>query len=134
MSTHWYHVYMQNHPETDLDEGASKQRPIRIPEGLWQAHGRVVGERDRSADIKAFIRWRLRHPLIKLDDAPNEQTLDFFVRIRVTTDLDGTKRRAEILPIPGTSGPGADQLRAEIAQAISDHFTPKPETKRRKGE
>ncbi|MEV4181664.1 hypothetical protein AB0J28_09475 [Streptosporangium canum] len=35
----------------------TRHRPIRVDDDLWVAFGRLVGERNRSAVIRDFIRW-----------------------------------------------------------------------------
>lgn len=32
-------------------------RPIRVEDELWEAFGRLVGPRNRSAILREFIRW-----------------------------------------------------------------------------
>lgn len=101
-------------------ENFTPQRPIRVPDDAWNAYGAIVGERDRSADLKAYIEWRLAHPTAPLPPVPEEQVLDFLVRIRI--DDDG--RRVEITELPGVTGPLVDRLKTEIRQAIAGQVEP----------
>jgi len=41
-------------------------RRFRLPDEEWERYAEVVGERQRSADIVAYIRWRIAHPDAKL--------------------------------------------------------------------
>lgn len=35
---------------------------IRASRVLWDAYGKVVGERGRSADLREYMEWRIDHP------------------------------------------------------------------------
>ena len=94
------------------------QRPIRVPDDTWEAYGATVGERERSADIKAYIAWRTTHPNASLPAEPGVQLVDFFVRVRLAAD----SRQVEVIPIPGPDTKAVGELRAEIVAAIVEHF------------
>lgn len=45
-------------PTIDLVKDThTRHRPIRVDDALWDAFGAIVGERNRSAVIRDFIRW-----------------------------------------------------------------------------
>jgi hypothetical protein len=44
----------------------SDVRRIRVERDLWQAYADVVGNGGRSADIKAYIEWRVDNPTAPL--------------------------------------------------------------------
>jgi hypothetical protein len=122
---------MQTHYDDRMPnpDNATPQRPIRIADEPWDDYGRIVGERERSADLKTYIDWRRTHPYVDLNTIPGEQVLDLFVRVRIAPTGE---RQAEVLVIPGNTGPAVDKLKTEIIKAIADHFngTEKPPTKR----
>lgn len=37
-------------------------RRLRVPDELWSLYTEVVGDAGRSADLKAYIAWRVDHP------------------------------------------------------------------------
>jgi hypothetical protein len=41
---------------------SSDIRRFRADDELWAAYTAVVGERRRSADLRAYIEWRIEHP------------------------------------------------------------------------
>lgn len=99
-------------------------RKFRMDDKLWDEFGALVGERKRSAVIRSLIQWQLANPTSDLSAVPTEQVLDFLVRVRVSPGDGEPKRRAEITELPGTTGPQVERLKAEIRQAIADHFNP----------
>lgn len=101
-------------------ENFTPHRQVRIEDDLWDQFGALVGARERSADLKAYIQWRVANPGVDLTVATPEQVLDFLLRIR----LVGDKRRAEIMTLPGTHGRNAEELKAEILTLIAEHFKP----------
>lgn len=48
----------------------TRHRPIRVDADLWAAFGRLVGERNRSAVIRDFIRWYVGERGAKLPRPP----------------------------------------------------------------
>lgn len=34
-------------------------RPVHIPQDLWDAFGHLVGERERTRDLNNYIKWRV---------------------------------------------------------------------------
>lgn len=43
-------------------EGFTPRRAVSVEEDLWSDYGKLVGDRNRSADIRRYIEWRLSHP------------------------------------------------------------------------
>jgi hypothetical protein len=41
---------------------SSDIRRFRADDQLWAAYTEVVGEQRRSADIRAYLEWRIEHP------------------------------------------------------------------------
>lgn len=37
-------------------------RRLRVPDELWDAYSEIVGNAGRSADLKAYMEWRVDHP------------------------------------------------------------------------
>lgn len=106
-------------------EQFTPQRPIRVDDERWVRYGELVGDRDRSADLKAYIDWRLANPHANLNEVTNQVVLDFLVRVRLGP---GDKRQAEIVELPGTEEPRVARLKTEIRKAIVDHFNPSTES------
>lgn len=56
--------------EIDLYAGAvpdsSDLRRFRLDKETWDAYGELVGDGGRSADLKAYIDWRLDNPTVPL--------------------------------------------------------------------
>lgn len=50
--------------------GPTPRRVIRIEQDLWDEFGRLVGEGNRSAVIREFIRWAIREPGATLPKRP----------------------------------------------------------------
>ncbi|RCG27200.1 hypothetical protein DQ384_26130 [Sphaerisporangium album] len=48
----------------------TRHRPIRVDTELWEAFGRLVGVRNRSAMIRDFIRWYIGIPGAELPKRP----------------------------------------------------------------
>jgi hypothetical protein len=48
----------------------TKHRPIRVDAELWTAFGQLVGDRNRSAVIREFIRWYVGERGAKLPRPP----------------------------------------------------------------
>jgi hypothetical protein len=46
-------------------------RPLRIPDDEWTALGQAVGDRNRTAAIREFIRWYTRFPGAKALHRPD---------------------------------------------------------------
>ncbi len=44
----------------------SEIRRLRVEEDLWKAYEEIVGNGGRSADLKAYIDWRLDNPTTPL--------------------------------------------------------------------
>lgn len=42
--------------------GSSDIRRFRLDDDTWDAYGDLVGDGGRSADLKAYIEWRLDNP------------------------------------------------------------------------
>ena len=101
---------------------------FRTSHEAWEQLGDRIGDRNRSAELDAFLAWRNEHPDAELPANPEapEQVHDFFVRVRITTD----RRRVEVVELP--TGHGRDDaLKAEIVTAIVEHFNPpEPQTRR----
>lgn len=56
------HLSVRPYPDAvGADEGSDVRR-VRIDTDLWKAYADVVGNGGRSADIKAYIEWRVDHP------------------------------------------------------------------------
>lgn len=54
---------MGRHTYPDLVAAeTSDVRRIRVEKALWEAYADVVGNGGRSADIKAYIAWRVDNP------------------------------------------------------------------------
>lgn len=51
-------------------EGHTPLRQLRIPEDEWKPFGELVGDRERTSDVRAYIRWRLRNPDTDLPERP----------------------------------------------------------------
>lgn len=44
-----------------------RSRNLRgIPDALWLAFAAVVGDKNRAADLRAYIEWRIENPTAKL--------------------------------------------------------------------
>lgn len=41
-------------------------RPFRVEDDLWRAYTEIVGDGGRSADLKAYIEWRVDNPTTPL--------------------------------------------------------------------
>ncbi|MFI6228592.1 hypothetical protein ACIBCR_14925 [Micromonospora echinospora] len=41
-------------------------RRLRVPDELWDPYTEIVGNGGRSADIKAYIEWRIDNPTMPL--------------------------------------------------------------------
>jgi len=55
----------------DTDRHRTPRRFIGMPDDLWVAFARVVGRNGRSADLRRYVAWRIRHPHTPLpDDKP----------------------------------------------------------------
>ncbi|MEV6035985.1 hypothetical protein AB0L65_32855 [Nonomuraea sp. NPDC052116] len=48
----------------------TRHRPIRVDAELWDAFGALVGDRNRSAVIREFIRWYVGERGAKLPRPP----------------------------------------------------------------
>lgn len=57
-----------------MKETHTPNRPIRVEAELWDAFGRLVGPRNRSAVIRDFIRWYIRERGATLPKRPHETT------------------------------------------------------------
>lgn len=44
----------------------SDVRRVRVDQDLWRAYAEIVGDGGRSADIKAYIEWRVDNPTTPL--------------------------------------------------------------------
>ncbi len=56
----------QTYPDLVAAETSSDIRRIRVDGDLWKAYEQVVGNGGRSADIKAYIEWRVDNPTTPL--------------------------------------------------------------------
>jgi hypothetical protein len=58
----------QSLPPTEIDAypdavaDSSDIRRLRVDDDTWEAYTEIVGERGRSADLKAYINWRIDNP------------------------------------------------------------------------
>lgn len=107
-------------------ERFTPQRPIRVDDEAWEKYGQIVGERKRSEDIKAYITWRLANPTADLSAVPDEQVLDFLVRVR----LAASGRAVDVVELPGATGAQVERLKGEIRQAVVDYLGKSEPTKR----
>jgi hypothetical protein len=61
---------MWTSPRTDAYAGgvpdSSDLRRFRLDKETWEAYGELVGDGGRSADLKAYIDWRLDNPTTPL--------------------------------------------------------------------
>ena len=58
-------------PTIDLVKDThTRHRPIRVDDDLWAAFGAIVGDRNRSAVIREFIRWYVSERGAKLPRPP----------------------------------------------------------------
>lgn len=46
----------------DLVAAGSDIRRLRVDDSLWDAYTEIVGDGGRSADLKAYIQWRVDNP------------------------------------------------------------------------
>jgi len=57
-------------PEIDVYDarvaGSGDIRRFRLDSETWKAYGELVGDAGRSADLKAYIDWRLDNPTLPL--------------------------------------------------------------------
>lgn len=53
-------------PYADAVPDASDLRRFRLDKETWEAYGELVGDGGRSADLKAYIDWRLDNPTTPL--------------------------------------------------------------------
>lgn len=49
------------YPRLVADSGKDIRR-LRVPDDLWDAYTEIVGNGGRSADLKAYIEWRVDNP------------------------------------------------------------------------
>lgn len=55
----------QTYPDVMANEGSDVRR-VRIDTDLWRAYAEIVGNGGRSADLKAYIEWRIDNPTTPL--------------------------------------------------------------------
>jgi hypothetical protein len=53
-------------PYPDVVPDSSDIRRLRVDDDTWDAYTEIVGERGRSADLKAYINWRIDNPTAPL--------------------------------------------------------------------
>lgn len=62
----------QSLPPTEIDAYDARVadsrdlRRFRLDDETWKAYGELVGDGGRSADLKAYIDWRLDNPTVPL--------------------------------------------------------------------
>ncbi|MEU4410698.1 hypothetical protein AB0F88_39860 [Streptosporangium sp. NPDC023963] len=54
-----------------MKETHTPHRPIRVDDELWEKFGQLVGERNRAAIVREFIRWFVRERGAKLPRRPD---------------------------------------------------------------
>lgn len=86
---------------------------FRLDADTWHRYGQLVGDRERSASLAAFVEGQVA----STEKVEPERTVQLLVTVRVGPQ----GRRAEVVEIPGKNA-GDKQLKDEIAQAIADHF------------
>lgn len=57
-------IKSDTYPQVMAD--GSDVRRIRVDTDLWRAYAEIVGNGGRSADIKAYIEWRIDNPTTPL--------------------------------------------------------------------
>lgn len=50
----------------DLVAAGDDIRRLRVEQSLWDAYTEIVGDGGRSADLKAYIEWRVDNPTAPL--------------------------------------------------------------------
>lgn len=58
-------VKINPYPES-VPADSSDLRRFRLDQESWDAYGKLVGNGGRSADLKAYIDWRLDNPTVPL--------------------------------------------------------------------
>lgn len=56
---------IDNYPGEVAADGKDIRR-LRVEDDLWQAYTEIVGNGGRSADLKAYIEWRIDNPTTPL--------------------------------------------------------------------
>lgn len=110
----------------DKQRSGEPWRKFRMDDKLWDSFGALVGTRKRSEIIRSLIQWLLTHGTADLSEIPEEQLLDFFVRVHISNAGGKTTRRAEVINIHGSKGPGIDEARRRIMEAIVGSFNEEP--------
>lgn len=54
----------------DVKDTHTRHRPIRVDQELWDAFGALVGDRNRSAVIRDFLRWYIGEPGAEMPARP----------------------------------------------------------------
>lgn len=86
---------------------------FRLDADTWRRYGQLVGDRERSAALAAFVEGQVS----STEKMEPERTVQLLVTIRIGPQ----GRQADVVEIPGGDTSGR-QLKAEVAQAIADHF------------
>lgn len=96
---------------------------FKLPLPLWQRYADVVGNGGRSADLKAYIDWRVEHPGVVL--GPDASTgCDTFKKIRVDEQLWAEYARCVSL------GDRSADIRAYINFRVANPTLPLPGRRR----
>lgn len=53
-------------PYPDVVPDSSDIRRFRLDQDTWEEYGELVGDGGRSADLKAYVEWRLENPTTPL--------------------------------------------------------------------
>lgn len=64
----WPHGYPAQ--MTPMKATHTPYRKFRLAEDEWKAYGEAVGDDQRSADLRAYIEWRVAHPDAELPKRP----------------------------------------------------------------
>ncbi len=99
-------------------ENFTPHRTIRVPDDTWNAYVNALDGRNRTDDLKEYMRWRIEHPGVDLSKAPT--AVRHYFRVIVT--VDGERRTVEVEPEPASGGKTARELRSEIIKAITSWF------------
>lgn len=93
---------------------------FRLDDDTWRAFGELVGDRQRSGELKAFVEWRIGKPGARLPVPQGARQRYGFV---VWVD-DENDRLVEVHELPGAAG--GEELRAGIEAAIQRHLAAGP--------
>jgi hypothetical protein len=60
------HLTAAAYPDLVAEQAGKDIRRLRVPDDLWDAYTEIVGNGGRSADLKAYMEWRVDNPTTPL--------------------------------------------------------------------